>query len=49
MRPSYGRPMALAALMLVAFALLSWRRLRAAEHALERVAASDDPAMSDDS
>ncbi|MEZ5833025.1 MAG: heme exporter protein CcmD [Dongiaceae bacterium] len=42
--PAYG----VAALMLVAFALLSWRRLRAAEHALERVAASD-PAMSDDS
>ena len=37
-----------AALMLVAFALLSWRRLRAAERALERVAEAD-PAMSDDS
>ena len=37
-----------AALMLVAFALLSWRRLRAAERALERVTESD-PAMSDDS
>ena len=41
--PAYG----VAALMLVAFALLSWRRLRAAERALERVAESD-PAMSDD-
>ena len=38
---------AVAALMLVLFALLSWRRLRAAERALERVAESD-PAMSDD-
>jgi len=42
--PAYG----VAALMLVAFALLSWRRLRAAERALERVAEAD-PAMSDDS
>ena len=41
--PAYG----VAALMLVLFALLSWRRLRAAERALERVAESD-PAMSDD-
>ena len=41
--PAYG----VAALMLVAFALLSWRRLRAAERALERVTESD-PAMSDD-
>ena len=42
--PAYG----VAALMLVAFAVLSWRRLRAAERALERVAESD-PALSDDS
>lgn len=41
--PAYG----VAALMLVAFAVLSWRRLRAAERALERVTESD-PAMSDD-
>ena len=41
--PAYG----VAALMLVAFAVLSWRRLRAAERALQRVADSD-PAMSDD-
>ncbi|HET6159420.1 MAG TPA: heme exporter protein CcmD [Dongiaceae bacterium] len=41
--PAYG----VAVLMLVGFALLSWRRLRAAERALERVAESD-PAMSDD-
>ena len=41
--PAYG----VAALMLVAFALLSWRRLRAAERALQRIAESD-PAMSDD-
>jgi heme exporter protein D len=41
--PAYG----VATLMLVAFAVLSWRRLRAAERALERVAESD-PAMSDD-
>jgi heme exporter protein D len=41
--PAYG----VAALMLVAFAYLSWRRLRAAERALQRVAESD-PAMSDD-
>ena len=34
-------------LMLIAFAALSWRRLRAAERALERIAESD-PAMSDD-
>ena len=38
---------AVALLMLVAFAALSWRRLRAAERALERIAESD-PAMSDD-
>ena len=36
-----------AVLMLVAFAVLSWRRLRAAERALARVAESD-PALSDD-
>ena len=42
--PAYG----VAGLMLVAFALLSWRRLRAAERALQRVAEAD-PAMSDDS
>jgi len=42
--PAYG----VAALMLVGFAVLSWRRLRAAERALERVAEAD-PAMSDDS
>ena len=41
--PAYG----VAALMLVAFAVLSWRRLRAAERALERITESD-PAMSDD-
>ena len=41
--PAYG----VAALMLVAFAVLSWRRLRAAERALERSTESD-PAMSDD-
>ena len=41
--PAYG----VAVLMLIAFAVLSWRRLRAAERALERVAESD-PAMSDD-
>jgi heme exporter protein D len=41
--PAYG----VAALMLVGFAVLSWRRLRAAERALERVTESD-PAMSDD-
>jgi heme exporter protein D len=41
--PAYG----VALLMLIAFALLSWRRLRAAERALERIAESD-PAMSDD-
>ena len=41
--PAYG----IAILMLVAFAVLSWRRLRAAERALGRVAESD-PAMSDD-
>ena len=41
--PAYG----VAAFMLIAFALLSWRRLRAAERALERVTESD-PAMSDD-
>jgi heme exporter protein D len=38
---------AVAALVLVGFALVSWRRLRAAERALERVTESD-PAMSDD-
>lgn len=38
---------AVAVLMLVAFAALSWRRLRAAERALERITESD-PAMSDD-
>ncbi len=42
--PAYG----VAALVLILFALSSWRRLRAAERALERVAESD-PAMSDDS
>ena len=42
--PAYG----VAGLMLVAFAWLSWRRLRAAERALQRVAEAD-PAMSDDS
>jgi heme exporter protein D len=36
-----------AVLMLVVFAVLSWRRLRAAERALERITESD-PAMSDD-
>ncbi len=41
--PAYG----VAALILIAFAVLSWRRLRAAERALERVTESD-PAMSDD-
>jgi heme exporter protein CcmD len=41
--PAYG----VAVLMLVAFAWLSWRRLRAAERALERVTEAD-PAMSDD-
>ena len=41
--PAYG----VAVLMLIAFALMSWRRLRAAERALERVTESD-PAMSDD-
>jgi heme exporter protein D len=41
--PAYG----VAALMLVAFAWASWRRLRAAERALQRVAESD-PALSDD-
>ena len=41
--PAYG----VALLMLIAFAVLSWRRLRAAERALERIAESD-PAMSDD-
>ena len=34
-------------LMLIGFAVLSWRRLRAAERALERITESD-PAMSDD-
>jgi heme exporter protein D len=38
---------AVAALMLIGFAILSWRRLRAAERALQRIAESD-PAMSDD-
>ena len=41
--PAYG----VAALILIGFALLSWRRLRAAERALERITESD-PAMSDD-
>jgi heme exporter protein CcmD len=41
--PAYG----VALLMLIAFAALSWRRLRAAERALERITESD-PAMSDD-
>jgi heme exporter protein D len=41
--PAYG----VALLMLVAFAWASWRRLRAAERALERITESD-PAMSDD-
>lgn len=41
--PAYG----VAALVAAAFALLSWRRLRAAERALQRVAEAD-PAMSDD-
>lgn len=41
--PAYG----MAALVLIGFAILSWRRLRAAERALERVTESD-PAMSDD-
>ena len=41
--PAYG----VAVLMLIAFAVLSWRRLRAAERALERITESD-PAMSDD-
>jgi heme exporter protein D len=38
---------AVALLMLIVFAALSWHRLRAAERALERIAESD-PAMSDD-
>jgi heme exporter protein D len=41
--PAYG----MAALMLAGFACLSWRRLRSAECALERIAEAD-PAMSDD-
>jgi heme exporter protein D len=41
--PAYG----VAALMLALFAVLSWRRLREAERALERITESD-PAMSDD-
>ena len=41
--PAYG----IAALMLVVLAALSWRRLRAAERALERVTESN-PEMSDD-
>ena len=41
--PAYS----VALLMLIAFAVLSWRRLRAAERALERITESD-PAMSDD-
>ena len=41
--PAYG----VAAVVLGGFAVLSWRRLRAAERALERVTESD-PAMSDD-
>jgi heme exporter protein D len=41
--PAYG----VAVLVLIVFAVLSWRRLRAAERALERITESD-PAMSDD-
>ena len=41
--PAYS----VALLMLIAFAVLSWLRLRAAERALERITESD-PAMSDD-
>jgi heme exporter protein D len=38
---------AIAALVLIGFALSSWRRLRAAERALERLA-EVDPNLSDD-
>ena len=38
---------AIAALVIIAFAVSSWRRLRAAENALARVAEAD-PALSDD-
>jgi heme exporter protein D len=38
---------AVAALVLIGFALSSWRRLRAAERALERLA-EVDPNLSDD-
>ena len=41
--PAYG----IAALVILGFAIASWRRLRAAERALERVAEAD-PALSDD-
>jgi heme exporter protein D len=41
--PAYG----IAALVIVGFALATWRRLRAAEEALARVAEAD-PALSDD-
>ena len=41
--PAYG----IAALVVVAFAILTWRRLRAAEEALARTAEAD-PALSDD-
>jgi len=41
--PAYG----VAALVLIGFALSSWRRLRAAERALERLAEAD-PDLGDD-
>ena len=41
--PAYG----IAALVILAFAILTWRRLRAAEDALARTAEAD-PALSDD-
>ena len=41
--PAYG----IAALVVLAFAILTWRRLRAAEEALARTAEAD-PALSDD-
>ena len=41
--PAYG----IAAVVILGFAIASWRRLRAAERALERVAEAD-PALSDD-
>ena len=41
--PAYG----IAALVIVAFAVLTWRRLRAAEDALARIAEAD-PSLSDD-